>query len=38
LLVRRTGAATARALPFHVDRDPPLSDGERSAWERLSFA
>jgi alkyldihydroxyacetonephosphate synthase len=35
LCVRRRGAPTARALPFAIERNPPLSQGERTAWERL---
>jgi len=35
LCVRRRSAPTARALPFAIDRNPPLSDGENAAWERL---
>jgi alkyldihydroxyacetonephosphate synthase len=37
LVVRRQGAPHARALPFHHERDPAFSDGERAAWDRLSF-
>ena len=35
LCVRRRGAPSARELPFAIDRNPPLSDSETKAWERL---
>jgi alkyldihydroxyacetonephosphate synthase len=35
LCVRRRGAPSARVLRFAIDRNPPLSDGESRAWERL---
>ena len=35
LCVRRRAAPEARALPFAIERSPPVSDGERSAWESL---
>ncbi len=38
LRVRRSGAPTARRLPFNIDRDPPLSGAERALWERLAGA
>ena len=34
LRVRRSGASPARELPFAGERDPALSEGERTAWQR----
>jgi alkyldihydroxyacetonephosphate synthase len=38
LCVRRRSAPGARALPFTIDRDPPLSAAESGAWERVIAA
>ncbi len=33
--VHRQGATPARRLPFHAERNSPLSAAEQSAWQRL---
>jgi len=35
LTVHRRGAPRVRALPFEIDRHPPVSDAERAAWNRI---
>jgi alkyldihydroxyacetonephosphate synthase len=35
LCVRRREVPSARVLPFAIERNPPLSDGEKQAWARL---
>ena len=38
LAVQRRGAPAARTLPFGGEPNPPMTDAERSAWERIVSA